>query len=134
MASEMIEKRRKIIAEYAKEYKPEHIPYLLPKHLWKNVLLETIEQGNVKIKLYGDDYIDEGFVKRIELRFKAPIKLSLIRNWQKESLVKAIHWILAINKAVEPPKEFREDERLKEIKEMLSYIEDMKKKYLIEGQ
>jgi hypothetical protein len=130
MKAKAIEERRKAIAEYAKEYRRDQIPYLLPKQLWKNVLLEVIEQGNVGVRLYGDDFIDEGFVKRIELRFKTPIQLSLMKKWEEESLLKAIHWVLAINNAVEPPREFKEDERLKEMKKMLAYFDEMKKKYL----
>jgi uncharacterized pyridoxal phosphate-containing UPF0001 family protein len=132
MKAKAIEERRKAIAEYTKEYRRDQIPYLLPKQLWRNVLLEIIEQGDVQVRLYGDDYIDEGFVKRIELRFKTPIKLSFIKNLQKESLLKAVHWILAINKAVEPPREESEEDKrakeiLKEMKEAFLYLEEMKK-------
>jgi hypothetical protein len=130
--TKQIEERRKAIMEYAKEYRRDQIPYLVPKQLWRNVLLDVVQVGQVEIRLFGDDYLDDGKVKRIELRLGEPVMLSKIKEWLREGLLKAMHFVLALNKAVEPPRVSRvsEEDEIKKLKEMLAYIEDMKKKYL----
>jgi hypothetical protein len=133
-----IERRREAIAKYVEEgyCKRELLPYLLPKRLWRNVPLEVCEFGGVEVVFHGDDYLDEGEVKKVELRLKEPVALSSIKKWIEEGgLLRALHWILALNRATEPPKvkdelSKRISEKLAELKAALNYIEDVKKKYL----
>ena len=132
----VIEERRRVVAKYVEEgyCKQEHAPYLLPKQLWRNVPLDVYELGEIEVVFHGDDHLDEGFVKKIELRLKKPVMLSFIKKWMDEGgLLKALHWVLALNKVVEPPKDQGEGEASKwlaELKAMLDYIEEVRKRYL----
>jgi hypothetical protein len=132
----MIEERRRIIAKYVEEgyCEREHAPYLLPKQLWRNVPLDVYELGGVEAVFHGDDYLDEGKVKKVELRLKEPVALSFVKKWVEEGgLLRALHWILALNKATEPPKDQKESEVSKwlvELKALLDRLEDERKRCL----
>lgn len=135
-----IEERRKAIEEeirrLAKEgYSEEQARVLLPRRLWRNVPLEAIESGDIEVVFHGDDLVDEGKVKRVELRLGQPVMLSSIKRWIDEGgLLRAFHWILALNKAAEPPKVEDElskqiEEKLAELKAALIYLEEARKEY-----
>jgi hypothetical protein len=141
----MIEERRRAMQEeiqrlvkegYKQEQVLDMLRLLLPRRLWHNVPLEVWERGDVEAVFYGDDLVREGFVKKIELRLKEPVVLSFIKKWIDEGgLPKALHWVLALSKAAEPPKgedelSKRIRERLAELKAMLGYIEEERKRYL----
>jgi hypothetical protein len=141
----VIEERRRAMQEAMQElvkagYKQEQVldllRLLLPRRLWHNVPLEVCECGGVEVVFYGDDLLREGLVRKIELRFKEPYLLSFIKKWiDEEGLPKALHWVLVLSKAAEPPKvedelSKRIRERLAELKAMLDYIEEMRKRYL----
>jgi hypothetical protein len=141
----MIEERRKAMQEairglvkegYKQEQVLDLLRLLLPRRLWHNVPLEVCECGDVEAVFYGDDLVREGFVKKIELRFKEPYLLSFIKKWiDEEGLPRALHWVLALSKAAEPPKvedelSKRIRERLVELKAMLDYMEEVRKRYL----
>jgi hypothetical protein len=141
----MIEERRRAMQEAMQElvkegYRQEQVldllRLLLPRRLWHNVPLEVCECGGVEAVFYGDDLVREGLVRKIELRFKEPYLLSFIKRWiEEEGLIKALHWVLALSKATEPPKvedelSRRIREKLAELKALLSIIEEARKKYL----
>ena len=141
----MIEERRKAMQEAMQElvkegYEQEQVldllRLLLPRRLWHNVPLEVCECGDVEAVFYGDDLVKEGFVRKIELRFKEPHMLSFIKRWIEEGgLLKALHWTLALSNAAPPPKvedelSKRTREGLVELKALLSIIEEARKKYL----
>jgi hypothetical protein len=141
----VIEERRRAMQEAMQElvkegYKQEQVldllRLLLPRRLWHNVPLEVCECGGVEVVFYGDDLVREGLVRKIELRFKEPYLLSFIKRWiEEEGLIKALHWVLALSKATEPPKvedelSRRIREKLAELKALLSIIEEARKKYL----
>ena len=141
----VIEERRRAVQEAMQElvkegYRQEQVldllRLLLPRRLWHNVPLEVCECGGVEVVFYGDDLVREGLVRKIELRFKEPYLLSFIKRWiEEEGLIKALHWVLALSKATEPPKvedelSRRIREKLAELKALLSIIEEARKKYL----
>jgi hypothetical protein len=138
----MIEERRKAMQEairglvkegYKQEQVLDLIRPLLPRRLWHNVPLEVCECGDVEAVFYGDDLVREGFVKKIELRLKEPVVLSFIKKWIEEGgLLKALHWTLALNKATGPPKDQggEASKWLVELRAMLDYIEEVRKRYL----
>jgi len=129
---EEIKRRREEIVKYRSQ-----LPREVPKRLWRNVPLEVYDIGLVEMVLCGDDYVDDGKVKRVELRLGEPIALSFIKRWiEGEGLLKALHWILSLNRAAEPPRAEDEDElskriseKIAELKAALRVLEDVRKKY-----
>ena len=124
-----VEERRREVAKYVEEALKEGLAsnrdqaYLfVPKSLTKNVVLDVIEVGEAAVILHGDDHLDEGFVKKIELILKKPVALSAFRRWAEEGILKAVQYALCANGAAPPPKTKEEEEKYVRVREELATL------------